>query len=165
MAKPPAHPHRIRARNIFPTAKPGNEKRRDSKSKSSLPLDSGQCPEKPPLDIHIYDRIERDGYTIEKAYFQSLPNFYVGGSLFRPLNPQPKSHPGILSPHGHAQLGRITTRGHILPGPGHHLCPNGLHSLHVGHGRLQRQRPTPLRRIPGRNLQCCTPRTLAPQTR
>ena len=37
-------------------------------------------PEKPPLNIHIWNRLERDGYTIEKAYFQSLPGFYVGGS-------------------------------------------------------------------------------------
>lgn len=64
-------------------------------------------PEKPPLEIRIFNRIERDGYTIEKAHFQSLPNFYVGGSLFRPVDPQPDSHPGILSPHGHAALGRL----------------------------------------------------------
>ena len=64
-------------------------------------------PEKPPLEIRIFDRVERDGYTLEKAHFQSLPNFYVGGSLFRPVDPKPNSHPGILSPHGHAKLGRL----------------------------------------------------------
>ncbi len=64
-------------------------------------------PEKPPLDIHIWNRLERDGYTIEKAYFQSLPGFYVGGSLFRPIDPQPNSHPGVLSPHGHGKIGRL----------------------------------------------------------
>jgi dienelactone hydrolase len=64
-------------------------------------------PEKPPLNIKIWNRIERDGYTLEKAYFQSLPGFYVGGTLFRPVDPQPKSHPGIISPHGHARLGRL----------------------------------------------------------
>ncbi len=75
-------------------------------------------PEKPPLDMHIFNRIERDGYTIEKAYFQSLPNFYVGGSLFRPVNPQPQSHPGILSPHGHAKLGRLQHGETSYPGRG-----------------------------------------------
>ncbi|MBT5828635.1 MAG: hypothetical protein HOH77_00460 [Candidatus Latescibacteria bacterium] len=64
-------------------------------------------PEKPPLNFKIWNRIERDGYTIEKAYFQSLPGFYVGGTLFRPIDPQPKNHPGIISPHGHARLGRL----------------------------------------------------------
>jgi dienelactone hydrolase len=64
-------------------------------------------PEKPPLNFKIWNRLERDGYTIEKVYFQSLPGFYVGGTLYRPINPQPKSHPGIISPHGHARLGRL----------------------------------------------------------
>jgi len=64
-------------------------------------------PEKPPLNFKIWNRLERDGYTIEKVYFQSLPGFYVGGTLYRPINPQPKSHPGIISPHGHGRLGRL----------------------------------------------------------
>ena len=70
---------------------------------------AGLCPlpEKPPLNIKIWNRIERDGYTIEQAYFQSLHGFYVGGTLYRPIDPQPKSHPGIISPHGHARLGRL----------------------------------------------------------
>lgn len=75
-------------------------------------------PEKPDLDIHIYNRIERDGYTIEKAYFQSLPGFYVGGSLFRPIDPQPKSHPGILSPHGHSKIGRLQNEETSYPARG-----------------------------------------------
>jgi dienelactone hydrolase len=65
-------------------------------------------PEKPPLNARIWHRIERDGYTVEKVWFQSLPGFYVGGSLFRPIDPKPKGHPGVLSPHGHAPLGRLS---------------------------------------------------------
>lgn len=65
-------------------------------------------PEKPPLNARIWNRVERDGYTIEKVWFQSLPGFYVGGSLFRPIDPQPHSHPGIISPHGHSDLGRLS---------------------------------------------------------
>ena len=64
-------------------------------------------PDKPPLNARIWNRIERDGYSLEKVYFQSLPNFYVGGTLFRPLNPTPGGHPGVLAPHGHARLGRL----------------------------------------------------------
>ncbi len=64
-------------------------------------------PDKPPLDARIWDRIERDGYSIEKVSFQSLPNFHVGGTLFRPLDPKPGGHPGVLAPHGHARLGRL----------------------------------------------------------
>jgi hypothetical protein len=65
-------------------------------------------PEKPPLNARIWHRVERDGYTVEKVWFQSLPGFYVGGSLFRPIDPKPKSHPGVLSPHGHARQGRLS---------------------------------------------------------
>lgn len=65
-------------------------------------------PEKPPLNARIWNRIERDGYTVEKVWFQSLPGFYVGGSLYRPIDPKPKSHPGVISPHGHARLGRLS---------------------------------------------------------
>lgn len=64
-------------------------------------------PDKPPLNARIWNRIERDGYTIEKVYFQSLPNFYVGGTLFRPLDPTPGGHPGVLIAHGHSELGRL----------------------------------------------------------
>ena len=64
-------------------------------------------PDKPPLNARIWNRIERDGYSMEKVYFQSLPNFYVGGTLFRPLDPTPGGHPGVLAPHGHARLGRL----------------------------------------------------------
>lgn len=64
-------------------------------------------PEKPPLNARIWNRFERDGYTIEKVWFQSLPGFYVGGMLFRPIDPQPHAHPGVISPHGHSDLGRL----------------------------------------------------------
>ena len=64
-------------------------------------------PEKVPLNVQIGNRLERDGYTIEKVSFQTLPNFFVGGTLFRPIDPKPHSHPGVLAPHGHSDLGRL----------------------------------------------------------
>ena len=64
-------------------------------------------PEKPPLASRIWHRLERDGYTVEKVWFQSLPGFYVGGNLYRPLDPGPQSHPGILHAHGHGPIGRL----------------------------------------------------------
>ena len=44
-------------------------------------------PEKAPLNTQLGNRLERDGYTIQKVVFQSLPNFFVGGSLYRPIDP------------------------------------------------------------------------------
>jgi dienelactone hydrolase len=84
-------------------------KKEKTRLKNQILFSSGlwPTPEKPPLNIHIWNRLERDGYTLEKAYFQSLPGFYVGGSLFRPIDLQPNNHPGILSPHGHGKIGRL----------------------------------------------------------
>lgn len=59
-------------------------------------------PERPPVKATIHGRVERDGYTIEKVYFTSLPGHYVSGNLYRPRDGKAK-HPGVLSPHGHWQ--------------------------------------------------------------
>src|SRR5947207_14022927 len=32
-------------------------------------------PEKTPLNARIFDRVERDGYSVEKVYFQPYPRF------------------------------------------------------------------------------------------
>src|SRR5687768_13301471 len=41
-------------------------------------------PEKTPLNANVSGRVERDGYSIEKVYFESIPGFYVAGNLYRP---------------------------------------------------------------------------------
>ena len=41
-------------------------------------------PEKIALKPVIHGKIERDGYTIEKVFFASLPGHYVSGNLYRP---------------------------------------------------------------------------------
>lgn len=57
-------------------------------------------PERTPLNPVIHGRIERDGFTVEKVYFESHPGFYVTGMLFRPLGKQ-GPFPAVLAPHGH----------------------------------------------------------------
>ncbi len=64
-------------------------------------------PEKTPLEAVIFDKSERDGFTVEKVYFQSLPGHYVTGLLFRPSKPRFERAPGVLCPHGHG--GRMQT--------------------------------------------------------
>jgi hypothetical protein len=57
----------------------------------------------------IYGRSMLAGYTIEKIYFESLPGFFVTGSLYRPLGVTvPKEgFPAVLYAHGHWENGRF----------------------------------------------------------
>lgn len=68
-------------------------------------------PPKTALQPKIFDRVERDGYTIEKVYFQTYPGFYLAGNLYRPLSKDKSAartrKPGILVTHGHWQVGRM----------------------------------------------------------
>jgi dienelactone hydrolase len=64
-------------------------------------------PEKTPLNAKVFGRIERDGYTVEKVYFQSYPGFYVAGNLYRPRGKGNGPFPGVLNPHGHWANGRL----------------------------------------------------------
>jgi dienelactone hydrolase len=64
-------------------------------------------PEKTLLNAKIFDRVERDGYSVEKVHFQSSPGFYVGGNLYRPLGKGRGPFPGVLNPHGHWAKGRL----------------------------------------------------------
>ncbi|MGB9625977.1 MAG: hypothetical protein ACPMAQ_14075, partial [Phycisphaerae bacterium] len=62
-------------------------------------------PERTPLNAEVFGRIERDGYSVEKAYFESYPGFLVTGNLYRPLTTG--KHPGVACPHGHWKNGRL----------------------------------------------------------
>ncbi len=64
-------------------------------------------PEKAPLGAQVFGRIEREGYSIEKVYFQTAPGFYLGGNLYRPLGKDKGPFPGVLNPHGHWKEGRM----------------------------------------------------------
>src|SRR5687767_13964033 len=68
-------------------------------------------PEKTPLNPVIHGKIERDGYTVEKVFFASMPGHYVSGNLYRPKNvPAGAKVPGVLHPHGHWPNGRFMWR-------------------------------------------------------
>ena len=67
-------------------------------------------PERTPLNAVVHGRIEQPGYTLEKVYFESLPGFFVTGSLYRPTRVSGRV-PGVLCPHGHWTDGRFTDCG------------------------------------------------------
>ncbi len=66
-------------------------------------------PEKTPLHAVIHGKIERDGYTVEKVFFASMPGHYVSGNLYRPEaeSDKPQRFPAVLCPHGHWKNGRM----------------------------------------------------------
>ncbi len=63
-------------------------------------------PVKSPLNPRISGRMERGTYSVEKVLLETLPGFYLGGNLYRPLG-RPGRHPGIATPHGHWTYGRL----------------------------------------------------------
>ncbi len=74
-------------------------------------------PARTPLQARVFDRVERDGYSIEKVDLQPWPGVHLGGNLFRPLGRGAGPFPAILNPHGHWTNGRIEDgeRGGIPP--------------------------------------------------
>ncbi len=63
-------------------------------------------PARTPLRPQIFGRLERQGYSIEKVLLETMPGYYLGGNLFRPLGKTGKL-PAVLSPHGHWLYGRV----------------------------------------------------------
>jgi len=71
---------------------------------------AGLLPAFPKNDLHpqIFGKIEGRDYTIEKVLLETLPGFYLGGNLYRPRKPAPpEGFPGVVSPHGHWNYGRL----------------------------------------------------------
>ena len=65
-------------------------------------------PTKTPLNAVVHGKVLRDGFTVEKVYFESYPGYYVTGLLFRPVGKTGRS-PAVLCPHGHG--GRLMDAG------------------------------------------------------
>ena len=63
-------------------------------------------PERTPLHPQVFGRLERQGYSVEKVLLETMPGFYLGGNLYRPLGKTGK-FPGVASPHGHWDYGRL----------------------------------------------------------
>lgn len=70
-------------------------------------------PKRTPLNAVIHGKVDRGDYTVEKVYFESVPGFFVTGSLYRPAGKvsSDKKRPAILCPHGHWTNGRFYDSG------------------------------------------------------
>jgi hypothetical protein len=66
-------------------------------------------PRRTPLNTIVKGRIDRDGYTIERVAFESVPGHWVSGNLYRPTGSAGRL-PVVLAPHGHWEGGRLMER-------------------------------------------------------
>jgi hypothetical protein len=97
-----------------PTTKEGwNDRARRVREQLLVANGLWPMPEKTPLEPVITGKIERDGYTIEKVYFASMPGHYVTGNLYRPTAKADGKRPGVLCPHGHWANGRFYDAGEV----------------------------------------------------
>ena len=64
-------------------------------------------PAKTPLNARVFDRVEREGYSIEKVAIETWPGFFLAGNLYRPLGKGTGPFPAVLNPHGHWENGRM----------------------------------------------------------
>jgi hypothetical protein len=73
-----------------------------------MPLDT----ERPDLNIRITGTIQKEGYRIEKLYYESLPGLYVPANLYIPDNIE-EPRPAILYVCGHSPTQKV----HYQPYP------------------------------------------------
>lgn len=70
-------------------------------------------PERTPLNAVVHSLRAFDGYSVENVFFESFPDFFVTGNLYRPARRAKdgeKKYPAILCPHGHLKDGRFSDR-------------------------------------------------------
>ncbi|HEY2343223.1 MAG TPA: acetylxylan esterase, partial [Chthoniobacteraceae bacterium] len=107
-------------------------------------------PERTPLHAVIHGLVDRDDYTVERVSFESMPGFYVTGSLYRPKTiegkpiPPGQKLPAILNPHGHWTDGRFYRAGDQEV---KRLLETGAEKFESGARSLLQARPVQLARM------------------
>ncbi len=84
--------------------------KRSARVRRQILVAAGLWPSPPARNLRplVHGLVERPGYTVERVRLESLPGFYVTGSLYRPSAPRKGPLPAVLSPHGHDINGRFT---------------------------------------------------------
>ncbi|MGD8238492.1 MAG: acetylxylan esterase [Armatimonadota bacterium] len=73
-----------------------------------LPPDGNR---RPPLNPRVTGTLERDGYRIEKLYYESLPKLYVTANLYVPTNVTGRA-PGVIYVCGHSGTQKVNYQAH-----------------------------------------------------
>src|SRR4051794_2383767 len=117
--RPPDHRLTDKPKDLngyFPFSPPATKEAWEARKaalRSQLQVALGLWPmrERGPVHATVHGPIPRDGYTIEKVSFASLPGHYVTGSLYRPTTGDREKRPAVLCPHGHWANGRFYDAG------------------------------------------------------
>jgi hypothetical protein len=75
--------------------------------RTAIALGLANMPERPRVVASVHGKTFRDGYSVEKVFFASMPGLYVTGNLYRPANPRAARLPIVLHPYGHWPDGRF----------------------------------------------------------
>ncbi len=81
----------------------GDWEKRQSEIRKVLDKIAGPFPEKTPLNAVITGTIQRDGYIVEKLYFESMPGYKVTAAFFIPAGKK-QDLPAIIYCSGHSDL-------------------------------------------------------------
>jgi len=98
--------------SYFPMTPPASREeweRRAERVRTQIRVATGlwPMPTKTPANAIVHGRVDRDGYTVDKVYFESFPGHFVSGNLYRPKGRTGKL-PGVLCPYGHWDRGRFS---------------------------------------------------------
>jgi dienelactone hydrolase len=82
-------------------------------------------PLKTPLRPKIVRRLNYQDYSIEVVLIETLPGYYLGGNLYRPIGKTVPA-PAVLLPHGHWKHGRLEDQpSYSVPALGINLARQG----------------------------------------
>ncbi len=120
--------------------------RRSAKLRHALKVAVGLYPEptRTPLNAVVHGLVDGGDFTVERVYLETLPGFYLTGSLYRPKANPGVRRPGVLCPHGHwpearfSDVGEERARGQIAKGAERHMgaARNPKQARCVGLARL-----------------------------
>jgi len=104
---------------------PDEWRARQKQTREQLYKYFGEFPERTPLNSKTLDKIDRDGYIIEKVIFESQPNYYVSANLYIPKGRE-FPLPGVVFPCGHSDDAKARDVYHM----------SGLGFVHKGYVTL-----------------------------
>lgn len=83
-------------------------------------------PVKAPLRPRFLHRYSGEDFSVETVLLETLPGYFLAGSLYRPLGRSGRRFPAVLSPHGHWKHGRLENlRSYSIPALGVNLARQG----------------------------------------